>query len=110
MHSLLQKRIGGGFFPSPVISFGLCCSVYFLLNPKTRAAHPSPARIPRNGAGVVAGVSVGVTGFTEGVSTAPGVGVCVRVTFGSAGMSLVSQTEDPCEELLEPLLFLTGVS
>ena len=52
-------------------------SRYFLLRTMTRAAAPSPARIPINGAGD-AGVLVAI-GFTVGTS---GVGVAVRVGTG----------------------------
>ncbi|MDO5847134.1 MAG: hypothetical protein Q4Q20_02395 [Methanocorpusculum sp.] len=72
---------------------------YFLLSPKTTAAHPSPASIPINGTGLFpAGVSL-ATGFTEGTS-----GVCVTVGVGvgiSVGVGVaVSQMEEPCVELL----------
>ena len=73
-----------------------CLGNYLLLRATTAAA-PNPAMIPINGAGDDGvGVSV-VTGFTDGVSTAPGVSVGVGVTVGSGvgvGVS-VSQMEVP---------------
>ena len=70
---------------------------YFLLSPKSTAAHPSPARIPINGTGVSACfVSTGFTAGTSGVSVTVGVGVGVTVGVGAA----VSQMEEPCGVLL----------
>ena len=74
--------------------------VYFLLirSPKTTAAHPSPAKIPINGAGDAA--CFVSTGFTAGTSGTPGVTVGVGVGVAVGVGAAVSQTEDPCGELL----------
>ena len=81
---------------------------YFLLRPKTTAAHPSPAMTPMTGAGeapvcAACFVSTGFTCGISGVSVTVGVGVGVTVGVGVA----VSQTEEPCGVLL---LFFTGIS
>ncbi|HJJ33929.1 MAG TPA: hypothetical protein O0X19_06120 [Methanocorpusculum sp.] len=73
---------------------------YFLLRPKSTAAHPSPAMTPMTGAGeapVCAACFVS-TGFTEGASGA-GVGVGAGVAGAVVG-SAISQMEVPCGVLL----------
>ena len=65
---------------------------YSLLRLKMTATHPSPARIPANGAGVAPDGVGCVIGFTVGTSDV-GVGVGVAVGVG-VGVS-VSQVEEP---------------